>query len=193
LGGRELFGGLDLCVREGEVIAVAGQSGCGKTTLGNLLLNLAQPDEGSVERGGWVAPFGLQKLYQDPLAAFAPRQALGHGLAELQQRHGLGKAAAQQLLPRLKLSPGLLARRPTEVSGGELQRFGLLRALLLKPAMLFADEATSRLDPLTQQEVMTLLGECVEEGNTALLVVTHETTLAEKVASSMIHLGKDPA
>jgi peptide/nickel transport system ATP-binding protein len=192
LGGRELFGGLDLCVREGDVIAVAGRSGCGKTTLGNLLLNLARADEGTVERGGWVGSFGMQKLYQDPLAAFAPRQTLGRGLAELQHRHGLARTSAQQLLSRLKLNPALLARRPAEVSGGELQRFGLLLALLLNPAMVFADEATSRLDPLTQQEVMTLLGECVEERNTALLVVTHETALAEKVASSVIHLGDGP-
>ncbi|MFC7555419.1 ABC transporter ATP-binding protein [Pseudoroseomonas wenyumeiae] len=180
LGGRELLGGLDLDVAEGEVVAVSGRSGCGKTTLGNLLLGLARTDWGSVKRGTWVAPLGMQKLYQDPLAAFAPRQALGQGLADLRQRHGLAADAVRHLLPRLRLNQALLARRPSEVSGGELQRFGLLRALLLNPAMLFADEATSRLDPLTQQDVMMLLGECVQERNMALLVVTHEAALAEK-------------
>ncbi|MCG7359803.1 ATP-binding cassette domain-containing protein [Roseomonas sp. ACRSG] len=189
LGGRELLDGLDLDIGEGEVVAVAGRSGCGKTTLGNLLMGLARVDQGRVRRGAWIAPFGLQKLYQDPLAAFAPHQKLGQGLAELQHRHGLAEDSAQRLLPRLRLNPALLARKPAEVSGGELQRFGLLRALLLSPAMLFADEATSRLDPLTQQDVMMLLGACVQEANMALLVVTHEAALAEKVASRVIPLG----
>jgi peptide/nickel transport system ATP-binding protein len=189
LGGRELFDGLDLEVAEGEVVAVSGRSGCGKTTLGNLLLGLASPDGGTVTRSHWVAPLGLQKLYQDPLAAFTPHQTLGQGLAELQQRHGLAPSDARSLMPRLKLNPALLARRPSEVSGGELQRFGLLRAILLNPALLFADEATSRLDPLTQQEVMLLLRECVEERSTALLIVTHELALAEKTAGRVVQLG----
>lgn len=189
LGGRELFGGLDMGIGEGEVVAVAGPSGCGKTTLGNLLLGLARPDSGQVRRGAWVAPLGLQKLYQDPVAAFTPHQTLGQGIAELRRRHGLAEDRAAGLLPRLRLQPALLGRRPSEVSGGELQRFGLLRALLLDPALLFADEATSRLDPLTQQEVMALLRECVEERGTALLLVTHETALAEKAAGRVLRLG----
>jgi len=76
------------------------------------------------------------------------------------------------------------------VSGGELQRFGLLRALLLRPALLFADEATSRLDPLTQAEVMALLRDTVQQHGTALLVVTHEAALAERVAARVLRLER---
>lgn len=188
LGGRELFGGLDLEVAEGDVVAIAGPSGCGKTTLGDVMLGLTQPDAGEVRRAGWTGPLGLQKLYQDPLAAFAPRQTLGAGLAELSRRHGLATAETQALLPRLRLDAALLHRRPNEVSGGELQRFSLLRTLLLRPALLFADEATSRLDPLTQAEVMLLLRDTVQERGTALLVVTHDAALAEKVAARVVPL-----
>ncbi|WBV44956.1 ATP-binding cassette domain-containing protein [Pseudoroseomonas cervicalis] len=189
LGGRALFSGLDLSVAEGEVVAIAGPSGGGKTTLGNLLLGLARPDAGQVERAPWLGRFALQKLYQDQLAGFAPLQSLGQGLEDLRRRHGLAAADAARLLPRLRLSPALLQRRPAEVSGGELQRFALLRALLLRPALLFADEATSRLDPLTQAEVMALLRELGDSFRMALLLVTHETALAEKAAGRVLRLG----
>ncbi|MCQ4161587.1 ATP-binding cassette domain-containing protein [Roseomonas sp. GC11] len=189
LGGRELFGGLTLEVAAGEVLAVSGPSGCGKTTLGNMLLGLARPDAGEVRRRPDLGPLSFQKLYQDPMAAFPPTGTLGQALTELLRRHAIPRAPAEALMRRLRLTEVLLGRRADQVSGGQLQRFGLLRALLLKPALLFADEATSRLDPVTQQEVMDLLREVVAEQGTALLVVTHEEALAAKVAGRVVHLA----
>lgn len=104
------------------------------------------------------------------------------------RRHALPADATLRLLPRLRLNPALLVHRPSQVWGVELQRLSLLRALLLNPASLFADEATSRLDPLTQQEVVALLGECVAERGTAVLLVTPEIALAEKTAERVVRL-----
>jgi peptide/nickel transport system ATP-binding protein len=99
-------------------------------------------------------------------------------------------------LARLRIRPELLARRPDQVSGGELQRVALARALLVDPAFLFADEPTSRLDPIIQQEVMALLREVVAERRLAMLLVTHDGALAAGMTAKAVrvdaHVGAGP-
>ncbi|ALA16936.1 ABC transporter ATP-binding protein [Chelatococcus sp. CO-6] len=187
-GGRSLFEGLDIEVSAGEIVAVVGPSGCGKTTLGNILLGLAPADSGSVERQGGVPSVRFQKLYQDPPAAFAPHQTIRRALADLARLHGLPWDKAAALIARLRLGEHLLDRRPGEISGGELQRFALARALLLDPVFLFADEATSRLDPVSQKEVVELLLEIVRDTGLAVLLVTHDGALADKIADRAVLL-----
>lgn len=92
-------------------------------------------------------------------------------------------------MERFGLGRELLDRRPSEVSGSELQRFAILRALLLDPVFLFADEATSRLDPVSQKDVFAILIEAVRERSLGLVMVTHETALAETVAHRILKLG----
>ncbi|WP_140884632.1 ATP-binding cassette domain-containing protein [Muricoccus nepalensis] len=125
----------------------------------DVLLGLLQPDAGAVRRLPGVASWQFSKLYQDPPSAFAPHLTMRRALGDLAQRHGIGWAAIIGLLERLRLAPALLERRPDALSGGELQRFALARVLALDPVFLLADEPTSRLDPLTQQDVMLLLRE----------------------------------
>lgn len=185
-GAQLLFENLDLAVHEGERVALVGPSGCGKTSLGNVLLGLQRPAAGRVERRPGSPPHGMQKLYQDPLAAFAPRLVLRQALHDLLQRHRLPAAAVPPLLQQLGLDDALLDRRPAQVSGGELQRIALLRLLLLQPVLVFADEPTSRLDPLTQQQTMALLTSTLAASGGALLLVTHDADLAEKVADRCI-------
>jgi peptide/nickel transport system ATP-binding protein len=187
-GAQRLFAGIDLALGAGEVVALTGPSGTGKSTLGNILLGLVPPEAGTVRRAAGLAPFALQKLYQDPLAAFAPAMALGDALAAVIRRHRLDPVLATRLRERLRLPPALLARRPDQVSGGELQRFALLRALLLDPVLLFADEPTSRLDLVTQADVMALLREVVADTGMALLLVTHDAAMAGKVARRAVAL-----
>jgi peptide/nickel transport system ATP-binding protein len=187
-GNARLFRDLDIAVPAGQVVAVTGPSGCGKTTLGNLLLGLLTPDAGTIRRADGPR-HSFQKLYQDPPAAFAPQLSLRLALLDLARRHGIAWPDVASLLARLSLPPGLLDRLPGQISGGELQRFALARVLLLQPLFLFADEATSRLDPLTQHEIMLLLREQVETARTALLLVTHDDALARAMASTTLALA----
>jgi peptide/nickel transport system ATP-binding protein len=189
IGRRTLFEELDLAIRPGEVVAVSAPSGFGKTMLGNALLGLVRPSRGQVTRAPGTRPTQFQKIYQDPPASFAPHQRLDRGIADLLARHAIDPARLPPLLDRLEVDPRLLARRPAEVSGGELQRVAIARALLVDPVFLFADEATSRLDLLAQQQVIGLLLDLVRERGLALMLVTHDAVLAERVADRHIDLA----
>ncbi|WP_237380596.1 ABC transporter ATP-binding protein [Cupriavidus sp. SW-Y-13] len=188
-GAQNLFRQLDLSLHAGERVAVTGPSGSGKSTLGNILLGLIQADAGHVNQPGNVARVRYQKLYQDPTAAFAPRRTLGHALDDLCRRHRVDPARIAPLMQRLRLRPVLLTRLPGAVSGGELQRFALLRALLLDPVFLFADEPTSRLDPVTQKEVIDLIVDVTTERGCALMLVTHDRALGDAVAARQFVFG----
>lgn len=170
------------------MVAITGESGAGKTTFGNLLLGLSKPDAGTVTRAPGLARTAFQKLYQDPAAAFAPTVALRAALADVLALHRLRWDAVAPLLARLRLGEHLLDRLPSQVSGGELQRFALARVLLLKPALIFADEPTSRLDPITQQETLALLLEAAADSGCAVLLVTHDAEIARAVAQRCISL-----
>jgi peptide/nickel transport system ATP-binding protein len=162
--------------------------------LGNAILGLLPPQEGRIRRAGGVAAHRFQKLYQDPVAAFAPRSTLGAALEDVCRLHGLAPGAAAPLLARLRIRPDLLLRHADQVSGGELQRIALARALIVDPVFVFADEPTSRLDPVIQSEVMGLLRELVDERRMAVLMVTHDDALAAGMTRKRISLvGLGPA
>lgn len=188
-GGKLLFSGQHLSLRPGEIVGITGPSGSGKSSLGDILLGLLKADAGQVTRLPQAQPVRYQKLYQDPPSAFPQKVTLGDAIADLVRLHRLDGTRVQPLMERLRLSPVLLARLPTEVSGGELQRFALLRVLLLDPIFLFADEPTSRLDLITQQETIDLLTELARERNCAVLLVSHDAALIEKTCDRQVRIG----
>lgn len=196
-----LFAGLSLSVRPGEITAISGPSGCGKTTLGNVLLGLTAPTQGQVSWAG-LDPYAdqrarrakrrrYQKLHQDPIGAFIPHRMIGAQLKDLGAViPGFDDTARlPPLLERLKLKPALLARYPSEVSGGEAQRLALLRLLLLDPSVIVADEPTSRLDPIIQRDVIDLLRDCVERDGMAVILISHDRALVRAVADEVCDLG----
>ena len=189
-GERVIAKDIDLTIKAGEIVGLSGPSGIGKSSLGDTLLGLVPARAGHVERGGNLAAHRFQKLWQDPPAAFAPMQKLGQGLEDLMRLHGISRDALPPLLERLRLDPVLLDRLPSEVSGGELQRLSIARALLLEPVFLFADEPTSRLDPLTQREVIQMLVELARARQIAVLMVSHDPDLTERATDRQINLAE---
>ncbi|WP_022706983.1 ABC transporter ATP-binding protein [Paracoccus zeaxanthinifaciens] len=190
-GGRALTGPQDIDLHRGEVMGIQGPSGCGKSSLGNALLGLL-PVAGSVWRDPSLPKVAFQKLWQDPVAAFPRRLRLGQGIDDLVALHRLDASEVAPLMARLALRSELLDRLPAEVSGGELQRLALLRALLLKPAFLFADEPTSRLDPVTQAETFDLLTGIARERDMAMMIVSHDASLLRASCDRVLRLPDQP-
>lgn len=188
-GGQRLFSDLSLAVHQGERLALRGPSGSGKTTLGNVLLRLLPPDAGYVNHAETLQGGRVQKLYQDPALAFPSRVALRHSLGDVIRRHRLDPGRLEELMAALRLAPELLTRKPGQVSGGELQRMAIIRSMLLEPALIFADEPTSRLDLITQEETINSLMDQVDRHQCALVLVTHDDALADAVSQRSILLG----
>ena len=185
--GRPLFHPISFALAPGEILGLSGPSGCGKSSLGNALLGLMQ-HRGMLWRDPAIPRFGFQKLWQDPPAAFPARLSLQQGLDDLLARHQIESRCVAPLMAQLRLSPDLLQRLPTAVSGGELQRIALLRAWLLNPVFLFADEPTSRLDPVTQAETMQLMTDLARERGMAILLVSHDRAMLSACCDRVITL-----
>jgi len=173
---------IDMHITLGKRVAITGPSGVGKSTLLDTIAGIVKPIKGSFKASSIVGPTDIQKLYQDPPASFAPEVSLKKSLLDVAKLHGVKWNLIEKLLEDLGIGLELIERGPNAVSGGELQRIAIARALSIKPKLLLADEPTSRLDPITQKETMGLLAETTRQNNTAVLLVTHDTVLAEKWA-----------
>jgi len=187
-GERVLVKDFDLTVHAGEIIGITGDSGCGKSSLGDVLLGVLPTPTGKIQRAHGVAPHRYVKLFQDPPTAFCRHWTIGTLLDDLVKLHGLDASRIPPLMEKLSLTPDLLERGADGISGGELQRFSILRALLLDPVYMFADEPTSRLDPVTQREIMELLVSVARETGCALLLVSHDKALVNHTCDRQIAL-----
>lgn len=195
-GDRRIFDDISIDIRPGERWAVTGPSGVGKTTLGNALLRLTPVDRGEVRHGEATQGGRVQKLYQDPVLSFPRRVPLEHALADVMRRHDVQASRVHTMLEQVGLRRDVLRRTPGQVSGGELQRIAVVRAMLPRPVLVFADEATSRLDLASQETVVDLLMTEVAQTGCALLLVTHQHALAGALADQWIRLaagGEDQA
>jgi len=204
-GRRIIFSRVNLRINRGEIVGLTGPSGVGKTTLGNVLLGFLPPDLGQVlwqgrdvyhERARLMGDLRprFQKLFQDPAGSFYPSQTLFESMAEVVRYHDLapvGKATRRLIesgLPPLGLDPGILERKPHQVSGGEIQRLALARIGLLRPWFLAADEPTSRLDLSVQAQVVRLLAKWSRKHRVGLLFISHDQDLLDHICDRILFL-----
>lgn len=187
-GKRLLFHDVNLSLKQGEVLGLVGDSGIGKSSFGDVLCGLLKPTAGSVDWTSIPKPCQVLKLYQDPPSAFADTVSLQTLIDDVIYKHNLDGSRVPYLLDALKLNPSLLQRNARNVSGGELQRIAILRALLFDPVLLFADEVTSRLDPITQKQTMDLLVQQCHQHNCTLIIVSHDTHLIHHYAHQVLDL-----
>lgn len=197
-GARTVLGGVDLEVKAGERVALLGPSGCGKSTLLNLLGGLDRPDAGSLRfQGEELAQASPMRLADLRRERFGTIFQFFHLIPSLSARENVelplrllkrpgARARAQTLLEAV----GLTARAeawPSELSGGEMQRVAVARALATAPALLLADEPTGNLDRASGEAVLALLAELSEREGAALMMVTHSEAAAA-ICHRRLHL-----
>ena len=200
--------GVSFNIGRGEVLALVGESGCGKTTIGRTILRLVPATEGSVHFDGTdvliadrKSLFNLRKkmqiIFQDPFSALNPRMTVGQLISEGLIIHRVGTTVQKrertaELLKKVGLSPDYAKRHPHEFSGGQRQRIGIARALALNPDFIVCDEAVSALDVSVQAQVLNLLSDLKKEFNLSYLFIAHNLSVVEHIADrvAVMYLGK---
>ncbi len=201
--------GVSFTLRAGETLGVVGESGCGKSTLSRAVLHLVPASAGAVtllgrdithaqQKGLRQARKDLQIVFQDPLASLDPRATVGDSIAEPLQVHRPGltraerQAEAAAMMARVGLAPGLVNRYPHELSGGQNQRVGIARAMILKPKLVICDEAVSALDVSIRAQIIDLLIDLQKTLGLAMLFISHDLAVVREISHRVmvLYLGR---
>jgi len=202
--------GISFIIREGEVFSLVGESGCGKTTTGRLIVRLETPDSGKIVFDGKDITFAKEKelrplrrkmqiIFQDPYASLNPRMTIGNAIAEPLIIHGIAdkKEAKEEALGMLKsvgLTPPELFYKayPHQLSGGQRQRVVIARAMILKPKFIVADEPVSMIDVSLRASILKLLMKFKKDFNLTMLFITHDLAVARLISDivAVMYLGK---
>lgn len=212
LGGRGLtikaVDDVSFSVKRGETFGLVGESGCGKTTLGQTIIRLYEPTDGNIVfngtdlsrlSAGKMRPHrrDIQMIFQDPSASLDPRMTIGSVIAEPLNIAGIGsreerREKVQELLRVVGLNGYFASRYPHEFSGGQRQRIGIARALALNPSFVVLDEPTSSLDVSVQAQILNLLNDLKQDLGLTYLFVSHNLNVVEYFCDTTIvmYLGK---
>jgi oligopeptide transport system ATP-binding protein len=208
LGAVRAVDGVSFTVKEGETLGLVGESGCGKTTLGKVILRLLPPTAGSVSFEGKslfdlsarelkAARRDIQVVFQDPYGSLNPRMSVGEIVGEGLYVHGMTnkkerEAAVRDLLKRVGLNQAHIHRYPHEFSGGQRQRIGIARALALRPRFIVCDEPVSALDVSIQSQVLNLLSDLQDEFQLTYLFIAHNLAVVKHLSTrvGVMYLGK---
>ncbi|MEU9507415.1 ATP-binding cassette domain-containing protein [Micromonospora sp. NPDC048170] len=194
--------GVSFTLERGECLAVVGESGAGKSTVGRMVLRLIEPDSGSVTFDGIdvlaTKPKQLRELrqrmqmiFQDPYSSLDPRMTIKDAVAEPILVHTdkdrvTREKEAVELLDKVGIGSRYLERYPAELSGGQLQRVAIARALTMKPSLIVCDEPVAALDVSVRAQVLNLLRDLQEELGLAYLFVCHDLALVEVIADRVL-------
>jgi oligopeptide/dipeptide ABC transporter ATP-binding protein len=199
--------GVSFTLGENDILGIVGESGCGKSTLGRLALRLIEPTGGRVlfqgqditalsRRGLGPARRAMQMVFQNPFASFNPKLRIADSLMEVCRLYGMSREAGRERIAAILADTGLqgdlLSRRPRELSGGQLQRLAITRALLSGPALLVADEPLSALDVSIQAQLLNLLESLRQTRSLSMLFISHDMTVVEYLCSrvAVMYLGR---
>ena len=201
--------GVSFSLAPGETLGVVGESGCGKSTLARAVLQLIPPTAGEVVwLGRPIQGLGvremrplrrdMQMVFQDPLAALDPRMTVGEIIGEpldtfMPSLAEAGrKTRVQEMLAKVGLSPHMVNRYPHEFSGGQCQRIGIARAMILNPKLIVCDEPVSALDVSIQAQIVNLLMKLQREFNLSLIVISHDLSVVRHISHRILvlYLGR---